>query len=271
MSETSQAMYDERPDVTRDSTWLGAHPDHAARYLYAAQFVKGRSVLDAGTGPGYGAAILREAGALYVQAVDVDEPTIVEAAARYPIPRIEFMVDDCEKLEKVRGPIDVICSFENIEHLRCPENFLRAATRILSPSGTLLVSSPDRGGACPQWIDGKPANPYHFIEWYRDEFRSLLSKYFQKVELRTQAVSYAAIVRRQATDNLREHLKYLWTTPLVRFSRTVGRVMGRSYPWPNIEGFSANSVHDYPILSESAVKAVGEAVSHYAICTDPRG
>jgi 2-polyprenyl-3-methyl-5-hydroxy-6-metoxy-1,4-benzoquinol methylase len=232
--------------------------------------VEGRSVLDAGTGPGYGAAILREAGAIYVQAVDVDEPSIAAATTRYSIPNLEFIVDDCEKLEKVRTPVDVICSFENIEHLRGPENFLKAATRILSSSGILLVSSPDRGGTCPPWIDGKPSNPYHFFEWYRDEFECLLSKYFRKVDLRTQAVSHAAIVRRQATDNLRQHLKYLWTTPLTRFFRGLGGLMGRTYPWPDIEGLSADTVYDYPILSESAVKAVGRAVSHYAICTDPR-
>lgn len=270
MLKRNPALFVERPDVAGDSTWLGTHPEHAARYLYATQFVKDQRVLDAGTGPGYGAAILREAGAVNVQAVDSDEPTIAEAIRRYSIPNLEFKVDDCEKLENVKGPIDVICSFENIEHLRRPAHFLRAAIRILSPSGVLLVSSPDRGGACPQWIDGKPANPYHFMEWYRGEFEFLLSEYFQKVELRTQAISYAAIAKQQAVENLQEHLKYLWATPLVRLSRAVGRVMGRRYPWPNVQGLRATSLHDYPILSYSAVNAMGQALCHYAICTGPR-
>lgn len=270
MQGESAVRFDERPNVVGDANWLWSHPDHAARYLYAAQFVRDRRVLDAGTGPGYGAAILREAGAVNVQAVDRDEPTIEGAMCRYAMSGLEFKVDDCETLSEVEGPIDVICSFENIEHLAQPKRFLRAAVDLLGPTGILLISSPDRGGACPAWVDGKPANLYHVTEWYRDEFGSLLSEYFQKVELRAQAISHAAVARQQAVKNLQAHLNYLWATPLVRLARGLGKMIGRRYEWPDIQGLAVSSHGDYPIVSYSAVDSIGQSFCHYAICSGAR-
>ena len=128
--------------------WDHLHADRLARYYCATRFAEGRYVLDAGTGPGYGAAILKSAGAKRVQAVDIDRGTIDRAREDYPLADLEFIVDDCEQLSKVGHPVDVICSFENIEHLQNPENFLDASTRLLGEGGVLLCSSPDR-----DWTD----------------------------------------------------------------------------------------------------------------------
>src|SRR3954463_16823519 len=105
------------------SVWWDGHGDHLARYLHALEFTRKGRVLDAGTGPGYGAALIQSAGARGVQAVDIDAETIEQARVTYRVDGLSFMVDDCEKLEMVSGPFDVICSFENIEHLVHPENF----------------------------------------------------------------------------------------------------------------------------------------------------
>ena len=44
--------------------------EHLVRYSFAAQFVKGKKVLDIATGVGYGAKLLRQEGAVYVCGVD---------------------------------------------------------------------------------------------------------------------------------------------------------------------------------------------------------
>ena len=114
-SKTAQ----ERPALDSE-TWPWSHAEHLARYLYATSFVNGRRVVDAGTASGYGAATLKQAGALSVQAVDMDEASIREARRRYQVEGLAFILDDCETLSEIQGPIDVICSFENIEHLHHP-------------------------------------------------------------------------------------------------------------------------------------------------------
>jgi O-antigen biosynthesis protein len=156
-------------------SWEGDHAHHVARYLHASQFVSGKRVLDAGTGAGYGAALLMSAGASNVQAIDLSEETIQKARARFGHLGVEYRVDDCETLSTIRRPVDLICNFENIEHLRNPDAFLRAAARSLDDAGILFCSTPDRASA-PPFVDGKPANPFHLHEWYGNEFEAMLRK-----------------------------------------------------------------------------------------------
>lgn len=249
--------------------WDHLHADHLARYFYATKFVEGRCVLDAGTGPGYGAAILKSAGALRVQAVDIDRDTINRARENYPLADLEFIVDDCEQLSNINEPVDLVCSFENIEHLRNPDKFLEASVRLLSPAGVLLCSSPDREATYSDWVDGKPSNPYHITEWYRDDFYKLLSPYFGEVEVMSQVVSLSFVLRQQAVQNLTEHLSYLWSDPFLRVARAMGKVFGRAPRWPSIRELGVPSVEDYPIVSAAVAAAVGQTWCHYAICKRP--
>src|SRR5712664_2533427 len=80
-AQTERYQCTERPDLDRDA-WGDHHADCLSRYLYALPFVESRTVLDAGTGPGYGAVLLKDAGASHVQAVDIDAATIEKAKVR---------------------------------------------------------------------------------------------------------------------------------------------------------------------------------------------
>jgi len=189
--------------VPGDASWPELAAPHLARYFFAADYARGRRVLDAGCGSGYGARILQVAGAAHVQALDLDPAAAAYAQAHYAGAGIEFLVDDCRELGRVTGPVDLICNFENIEHLQGPERFLAAAGRCLAPDGTLLVSSPDRA-ATPPFVDGRPRNPFHVHEWYAGEFAELLRSYFKVVEMRMQVESLASAARRDAVAALRQ-------------------------------------------------------------------
>ena len=250
--------------------WLTGHAEHTARYLYALGHVRGCRVLDAGTGTGYGAAILKDGGASWVQGVDIDEESIKRDRTRYPIPGLEFLTDDCETLTAAQGPFEVICSFENIEHLRRPERFLEAAARLLTHDGVLLCSTPDREAAYAQWVDGKPGNPYHINEWYADEFRDLLSARFERVELLAQVESLGCVTRKQAVENLNTHLEYLWGNPLARLLRGAARLLGHAPPWHDVRALAATSPADYPIVSRVLAADFGQPFCHFAVCREPK-
>src|SRR5690242_18745766 len=97
--------------------WAELGAPHLARYLFAVDYARGRRVLDAGTGSGYGAALLKMHGADSVRAIDIDAETIRQAEERFALEGVTFAVDDCETLAQTAGPFDLICNFENIEHL----------------------------------------------------------------------------------------------------------------------------------------------------------
>ena len=83
------------------------------------------------------------------------------------------------------GRFDAIVSFETIEHLDEPEQFLQTCREFLAPDGTFFVSTPYRDDMD---ADGRPLNPFHKQEWRTEEFEALLRPWFRSVEMYGQAL-----------------------------------------------------------------------------------
>jgi SAM-dependent methyltransferase len=255
--------------VIGEHSWASDSAHHVARYLAAAPYAEGRRVLDAGCGVGYGAALLKTAGAAEVLAVDIDREALCLAEQRFGGEGITFIADDCQALGKLTGRFDLICSFENIEHLSDPRRFLRRAGELLAAGGVLLVSTPDREAA-PPFVQGKPRNKFHFHEWHRAEFRELLGAYFRKVELWTQVRSVAYLDRCRAVDALRQGL--FWSNPLAMFLwRKWPFVRKQNRPWKRLAGLAAPSVADFPIVPLCVAPIYGTPWYQFAICREPSG
>ena len=159
----------------------------------------------------------------------------------------------------------MICNFENIEHLPHPDRFLKRAASLLSDEGVLLVSTPDRL-ATPPFKDGKPDNPFHVNEWYRQEFASLLGEEFESVEMMSQVESYAHCARLEALAALRQGM-FWGNPPLIAIWRKLR--FGRSKqerPWKQLAGLAAPSPADYPILPLASADLLGKPFCHFAIC-----
>jgi SAM-dependent methyltransferase len=248
-------------------SWDEHSAPHLARYFFAAELAKGRRVLDAGTGGGYGPRVLMAGGAVAVQAVDCDEAAIRLAERDFGGPGIEFLVDDCQRLDRVAPPFDLVCSFENIEHLEHPERFPAAAARVLAPGGMLVVSTPDEAASPPR-VNGRPRNPYHLHEWHREEFAALLRPHFEEVEIRAQVESRGLARRIEAVAALREGLA--WSNPLfIFFWRKLRRHDGKR-PWKTLAGLAAPAVADYPIVPLELAPLVGRSCFHVALCRRPK-
>lgn len=254
--------------VPGEGEWTEYGSHHLARYQFAIQYAQGRRVLDAGSGSGYGARLLKTAGAASVQGIDVDAEAVRLASQRFGGDGVEFLLDDCEQPTQVTGPFDLICNFENIEHLEHPERFLAAAARLLGPEGVLLVSTPDRA-VTPPFVNGRPRNPFHVHEWYHEEFQALLAPYFAQIELWTQIQSAALESRIDAVRALREGL--MWSNPLLVFLwRKLPWVPKRQRSWKRLAGLAAPTVADYPILCPAIASLFGRSWCHVAICRRPK-
>jgi len=254
--------------VPGEGEWTEYAAHHLARYQFAAQYAQGRRVLDAGSGSGYGTRLLKSAGAASVQGIDVDPEAVRLASQRFGGEGVEFLLDDCEQLAKVTGPFDLICNFENIEHLEHPERFLAAASRLLTPEGVLLVSTPDRAST-PPFVNGRPRNAFHVHEWYQDEFHALLAPHFANVALWVQIQSAALESRAEAVEALREGL--MWSNPLLVFLwRKLPWIPKRQRPWKKLAGLAAPTAGDYPILPPATASLFGRSWFHLAICRQPR-
>jgi SAM-dependent methyltransferase len=155
--------------------------EHLARYAFAARLARGKRVLDAGCGAGYGAAELAES-ALSVVGADIAAEAVAFARAHYRLPYLEFEQASCTALPHPDAAFDLVVAFEVIEHLPGWRDFLLEARRVLAPTGQFIVSTPNK----LYYAESRRragANPFHAHEFEFDEFRAELSAIFPHISL----------------------------------------------------------------------------------------
>lgn len=142
---------------------------HLARYEFCERFVRGMKVGDIACGTGYGSGILSEYGAGSVIGIDISEDAVSYAKERYGSKNVDFIVASADSTELESESLDVLVSFETIEHL--PENvdLLTEFYRLLKPSGVLIISTPN------DW----PLTAHHLRRYNYSTFRNELRSYFQ--------------------------------------------------------------------------------------------
>lgn len=194
---------------------------HMARYRFAAQFVPGKRVLDCACGVGYGSVILAEAGARFTLGVDLAS----EAASYTPGKKtLAFAVQNAERLGLQRQTIDVVVSFETIEHLDSAPQFIREVARVLRPGGLFIASVPNRAAIDSSATGNARFSPFHRHEFDLVEFRSLLTPLFDDIAFLYQLCPDRKVARaRQAHRVLRQGrlvgLKRLLPVPILRLVR----------------------------------------------------
>lgn len=179
--------FDER-FVFEDSTMDNIiYNEHKARYDFACQFVKGKIVLDIASGSGFGSSLLAGAGAASVAGVDLDKSSVEKAQGNYRNVNLKYLPGSALEIPLADKSIDVVVSFETIEHLEDYRKFLSEVRRVLRDDGLFLVSTPNKK------VFGEK-NPYHLKEFERVEFESLLKEYFPVAKLFDQVNSLASTI-----------------------------------------------------------------------------
>ncbi|MEO1009095.1 MAG: class I SAM-dependent methyltransferase [Planctomycetota bacterium] len=146
---------------------------HARRYELAAQLLRDRGggrAADLACGTGYGSALLaRIGGAEEVVGVDLDAHAVDYATRRHDAGgRAVFRCGDATETGLETGGIDLVASFETVEHVADAQGLLAEFHRVLAPDGVLAISTPNRLGP----------TPYHVHDFGFAEFRRLLESRF---------------------------------------------------------------------------------------------
>ena len=164
--------------------------EHLHRYLFALQLCTGRDVLDLASGEGYGSALLAQV-ARSVVGVDIDAQSVRFANENYARHNLSFASGSATQIPLTNAAVDVVISFETIEHFAEHDAFLREIKRVLKPDGVLLMSSPDRD----VYSKGEPTqNPFHIKELDKTEFHSLIKTYFAHAAFGCQKAAAGSLI-----------------------------------------------------------------------------
>ncbi len=179
--------------------------EHYQRYLSVRSLIKDKVVLDAACGEGYGSNIIASV-AKHVTGVDIDEDTIERAKSNYGSQsNISFLQASIEALPVPDNSVDVVVSFETIEHVpeEVQHKFLQEISRVLKQDGLLVMSTPNK--EIYSDMHGYQ-NEFHVREFYCDEFLEFLGGKFKYIKLYNQAFSVVSLL--SSCDNEEEQIAY---------------------------------------------------------------
>ncbi|RAV13793.1 glycosyltransferase [Paenibacillus contaminans] len=173
--------------------------EHLQRYYSITELVKGKVVLDAACGEGYGAFYIAQY-AKTVYGIDIDHDTIFHANQKYGKANLHYKQGSVEKLEIPECSIDVVISFETIEHVDESQQhtFLKEIKRVLKKDGIVIISTPDKYlySDLPRYD-----NPFHIKEFYKDEFRDFLEGYFANVKMYFQRFEVVSLLGNEMCES----------------------------------------------------------------------
>ena len=176
---------------------LIGYAEHLTRYLAATAMCAGKDVLDIASGSGYGSHELATT-ARSVVGVDISEEAVAYAQATYPSDNLEFRVGSGTAIPLDDDSVDVVITFETIEHIDDYRTFVAEMRRVLRPGGVAIVSTPND-------LEYEENNHFHLHEFERAELLELLRPDFPVIEEYYQATwKYVALDRLEALGGTSE-------------------------------------------------------------------
>lgn len=164
--------------------------EHFHRYCLARDFCNELDVLDIASGEGYGSAILAGV-ARRVVSVDIDAGSVTHAEESYGAENLRFLQGGALNLPLDDASVDVVVSFETLEHVREHARFVAEVRRVLRPGGLFIVSTPDRtvySARCEHF------NLFHLLELAEPEFASLLRANFVNAIILSQRAILGSVI-----------------------------------------------------------------------------
>jgi SAM-dependent methyltransferase len=164
--------------------------EHIHRYALARELAEAKLVLDIACGEGYGSRMLADVAARVI-GIDISDAAVAHARQTYRSPNLEYRTGSCAAIPLESGSVDLVVSFETIEHHDQHDEMLDEIARVLKPGGVLIISSPNKHeySDVPGFV-----NPFHVKELYLEEFSTLLARRFRSVSMLGQRPMHASTI-----------------------------------------------------------------------------
>ena len=174
--------------VTKVSDHYGTF-EHLHRYALAMELCRGKTVLDIASGEGYGSKLVSQQ-ALFVYGVDISEECVSHASRKYAGDKLEFRQGSASQIPLPDHTVDIVVSFETIEHHDRHEEMFSEIKRVLKPGGLLFLSSPEKA----IYSERDPGNRFHIKELSLAELRTLCTRHFANTAVYYQKNVIASMI-----------------------------------------------------------------------------
>ncbi len=175
-----RAFFDEL--ITREwHTYHNPDWDLSRQYEVAQLFqhVSAATILDVGCGCGYHDLLMaNRPETRQIYAIDYSARSIETAEREYPHAKIRRYVADIDALGSEIPQVDLVVSFQVIEHTTNPARFLKQCAKQARSGGFVAIFTPNRLRLANRLrrMLGRPArlsDPQHFVEFTHDELSAL--------------------------------------------------------------------------------------------------
>lgn len=230
-----------------DLSWELYSGDHLQRYDYFKDFYKDKIILDAACGSGYGSEIMIKNGAKKVIGIDVDKNIIEKNKKKYHYSNLEFYELACENIRDLKVSFDLIVSFETIEHLKSPDEFIKQTYQVLNKDGLLIISSPNVKRFSAYLPE--QTNEYHLHEFDFDELKQLLIKEnFKIIQSYHQSESLEFLRYLELQHNLHQLKQMMYSSISFRIEKIIRKLFNKplkpmSFFYPYCHKQTLNDFH----------------------------
>ncbi len=170
--------------------------EHLHRYALAMELSQNKIVLDIASGEGYGSFLLSK-NASKVYGVDIDQKCVDHANKKYfEAKNLKFLYGSANKIPLPDNSVEMVVSFETIEHHKEHDLMMQEILRVLKKEGCLLLSSPDR----EIYRQREPNNPFHIKELSLVELQLLIRKYFSHSHFFVQRPFIGSLIHSSKND-----------------------------------------------------------------------
>ena len=151
------------------------YAEHIVRYEAVRALVAGKTVLDIASGSGYGTHLIAQA-AKQVYGVDADKEAVRYASKNYSDKNVAFLEGSGTAIPLENNSVDIIVSFETIEHIEDYRTFMSEVKRVLKTDGLFVLSTPND-------VEFPETNHFHIHEFKRKELEALAKRYFKNASV----------------------------------------------------------------------------------------
>lgn len=128
-------------------------------------------VLEIGCGKGAFVERIHNELKLEVQGIELNS-NAVEYARNKKLPVTQ--VDLADLVKEKEGYFDAVCTFQVLEHVSDPRQFLQSLIQLVKPNGKLIISVPN-AESFPKYSKSNLLDqpPHHMTQWCKETFNSL--------------------------------------------------------------------------------------------------